>query len=250
MVTGENDTNPDTAVRVGSMVVIRGKESDVIGVVDSMELDAATFQRRVAVTPLGEITGSQGNGATFHRGVSHAPALGAFVVPATSDDLKSVYVRPSTSNVRIGTLSHDESQPAFVMVDELLSRHFAVVGASGSGKSCAVTLILSAILADQPNAHVILLDPHNEYTAAFGDLANVLNVDNLKFAALAFQSRRGDPNTSAGRNAPGARVSGTHSKGRDYQSAPPQRGRRPLCLGDYRGYANAVCHPRHPSLPQ
>ncbi|MGC1335407.1 MAG: ATP-binding protein, partial [Candidatus Cybelea sp.] len=186
MVTGENDTNPDTAVRVGSMVVIRGKESDVVGVVDSMELDAATFQRRVAVTPLGEITGSQGNGATFHRGVSHAPALGAFVVPATSDDLKSVYVRPSTSNVRIGTLSHDESQPAFVMVDELLSRHFAVVGASGSGKSCAVTLILSAILADQPNAHVILLDPHNEYTAAFGDLANVLNVDNLNLPLWLF----------------------------------------------------------------
>ena len=78
MVTGENDTNPDTAVRVGSMVVIRGKESDVVGVVDSMELDAATFQRRVAVTPLGEITGSQSNGATFHRGVSHAPGFGSF----------------------------------------------------------------------------------------------------------------------------------------------------------------------------
>jgi hypothetical protein len=186
MVTGQNETNPDTAVRVGSMVVVRGKESDVVGVVESMELDAASFQRRVAVTPLGEITGSQNNGATFRRGVSHPPALGAFVEPATSTDLERVYVRPSTSNVRIGTLSHDESQPAFVMVDELLSRHFAVVGASGSGKSCAVTLILSAILADQPNAHIILLDPHNEYTAAFGDLANVLNVDNLNLPLWLF----------------------------------------------------------------
>jgi len=186
MVTGQNDANAPTALRVGSMVVVRGSESDVVGVVDSMELDPASFQRRVAVTPLGEITGSGTNAATFHRGVSHAPALGAFVEPATSADLKSVYVRPSSSNVRIGTLSHDESQPAFIMVDELLSRHFAVVGASGSGKSCAVTLILSAILADQPNAHVILLDPHNEYTAAFGDLANVLNVDNLNLPLWLF----------------------------------------------------------------
>ena len=89
MVTSQNHTNSDTAVRVGSMVVVRGKESDVVGVVDSMELDAASFQRRVAITPLGEITHSQKKGATFHRGVSHPPALGAFVVPATSADLKS-----------------------------------------------------------------------------------------------------------------------------------------------------------------
>ena len=132
MVTGQNDTNPETAARVGSMVVVRGKESDVVGVIDSMELDATTFQRRVAVTPLGEIIGSHGNGATFHRGVSHAPALGAFVVPATSDDLKSVYVRPSTSNVRIGTLSHDESQPAFVMVE--IDEVEALPAAAGRGE--------------------------------------------------------------------------------------------------------------------
>jgi DNA helicase HerA-like ATPase len=186
MVTGQNAADTETAVRVGSMVVVRGTESDVVGVVDSMELDVNTFVRRVAVTPLGELTGARNDGAIFHRGISHPPALGAFVEPATAADLQSVYVRPSAFNVRIGTLSDDESQPAYVMVDELLSRHFAVVGASGSGKSCAVTLILSAILAQQPNAHVILLDPHNEYTAAFGDLANVLNVDNLNLPLWLF----------------------------------------------------------------
>ena len=84
------------------------------------------------------------------------------------------------SNIRVGTLSHDDSQPAFVMADELLAKHFAVVGATGSGKSCSVTLILSAILAEEPNAHIVLLDPHNEYSTAFGELAEVVNVENLQ----------------------------------------------------------------------
>jgi len=46
--------------------------------------------------------------------------------------------------------------------DELLAKNFAVLGATGSGKSCAVTLLLSAILAEHQNAHILLLDPHNE----------------------------------------------------------------------------------------
>jgi DNA helicase HerA-like ATPase len=60
------------------------------------------------------------------------------------------------------------------MVGELLTNHFAIVGSTGCGKS----LILSEILANQPNAHVARLDPHNEYSTAFGDLAEVLNVQN------------------------------------------------------------------------
>jgi hypothetical protein len=48
----------------------------------------------------------------------------------------------------------------------------------GSGKSCTATLALSAIIAEHPHAHIVLLDPHNEYVTAFGDLAEVINVDN------------------------------------------------------------------------
>ena len=84
------------------------------------------------------------------------------------------------TNVSIGTLYHDPRRSAFVVVDELLAKNFAVLGATGSGKSCAVTLLLSAILADHRNAHIILLDPHNEYGRAFGELAEVVNVDNLQ----------------------------------------------------------------------
>lgn len=91
----------------------------------------------------------------------------------------SVYGEPTGANIRVGTLHRDESRPAFVITDELLRKHFAILGSTGSGKSCATTLILSAILEKNPNAHVVLLDPHNEYSTAFGDTADVVNVENL-----------------------------------------------------------------------
>src|SRR5437016_3042512 len=70
-----------------------------------------------------------------------------------------------------GTLYHDAGRPAFLLMNALLAKNFAVLGMTGSGKSCGVTCILSAILADHPNAHIVLLDPHNEYATAFGELA-------------------------------------------------------------------------------
>jgi DNA helicase HerA-like ATPase len=64
-------------------------------------------------------------------------------------------------------------------MDELLARHFAVFGMAGSGKSCAVIRTLLAVLAVHPDAHIIVIDPHNEYSAAFGDLGELINTDNL-----------------------------------------------------------------------
>ena len=66
-----------------------------------------------------------------------------------------------------------------MLTDELLKKHFAVLGTTGSGKSCAISLILFTILTKHPNAHVVLLDPHNEYSEAFDDRAEVVTVENL-----------------------------------------------------------------------
>jgi hypothetical protein len=124
--------------------------------------------------------------AQFHRGVSRYPIPGAPVRAATGADLTAVYTQPSVSNVSIGSLYHDARRPAFVLIDELLAKNFAVLGATGSGKSCAVTLMLSAILTDHPNAHIVVLDPHNEYARAFGQLAEVVSVDNLQLPLWLF----------------------------------------------------------------
>ncbi len=116
----------------------------------------------------------------FQRGISFHPALGDEVFTATQDDLKAIYAQPDTPCVRLGTICQDQTLPAYVTVDELLGKHFAILGTTGSGKSCAVAMILRAILAQNKSGHIVLLDVHNEYTQSFHDCAEVLHSGNLE----------------------------------------------------------------------
>ncbi len=124
--------------------------------------------------------GPTGAPPDFPRAVSVFPGLGDDVFAATPDDLSLVYVRPDSSNLRIGTIHQDSSLPAYVVTNDLLGHHFAIVGTTGTGKSCAVALILHRILDQNANAHVVVLDPHNEYAQAFGERAEILNPENLQ----------------------------------------------------------------------
>ena len=116
----------------------------------------------------------------FQRGVSTFPSLGDEVFATQKSDLSLVYARPEAATVQIGTIHQDSKLPAYILTDDLLGRHFAVLGTTGSGKSCAVALILRAILQRHNNAHIVLLDPHNEYWRTFGDAAEVLSPSNLQ----------------------------------------------------------------------
>jgi DNA helicase HerA-like ATPase len=66
-----------------------------------------------------------------------------------------------------------------INIDDLVSRHFAVLGTTGVGKSSGVAVILQEILKVRPNLRTLLIDPHNEYSNCFGDKAQVLNPRNL-----------------------------------------------------------------------
>jgi hypothetical protein len=87
----------------------------------------------LSVDLLGEIVISAQGPTQFHRGVSCYPISGAPVRAATGVDLTAVYTRPFGSNVSIGSLYHNATRPAFVLIDELLAKNFAVLGATGSG---------------------------------------------------------------------------------------------------------------------
>jgi uncharacterized protein len=178
----EADELTEEAIRIGAMVKVRSAALDVVGTIAAIERERSgpSPGSVFVVDLLGEIAIATDGRPQFSRGVSNYPVSGTPVRAATEADLTAVYTRPSVSNVSIGALYHDTRRPAFVLVNELLAKNFAVLGATGSGKSCAVTLILSAILAQHPNAHVVLLDPHNEYATAFGALAEVVNADNLQ----------------------------------------------------------------------
>ena len=172
------------AARMGALVSMRGPDSRVFGIVNALERDQTAggneAERTIfEVQVLGEIS-SVTRSAGFQRGVSSYPPLDAPVTTVTLRDLASVYARPNAASVHVGRLRHNPKVPAFVLTDSLLGKHFAVLGTTGSGKSCAVTVILRSILDAYPEGHVILIDPHNEYASAFADRAELLDPSNLK----------------------------------------------------------------------
>jgi hypothetical protein len=179
-MTGDGGA-PD--VRVGMLVHAATGDATAYGIVSALRVvDSAdgNDKRLFEVDLLGEtVTRRSGGGRAFQRGVSFYPALNTAIRPATPDDYAAVYQRPTTANVPVGTVYHSDGLPAFVTIDDLLGKHFAVLGTTGTGKSCAVALILRTILSRHPNGHVVLLDPHNEYAAAFGDMAEMVNTGNL-----------------------------------------------------------------------
>jgi hypothetical protein len=119
-------------------------------------------------------------GITFNRGVSVYPALGDRVRVASRHELEQAFCGDRRNSVRIGCIRQDPSISATIRVDDLLGKHFAVLGTTGTGKSCTTALILRAILQKHPAAHMVLLDPHNEYAPAFGESAEVISQRNMQ----------------------------------------------------------------------
>ncbi|HLY03079.1 MAG TPA: DUF87 domain-containing protein [Candidatus Cybelea sp.] len=185
-VSLDGDRSNRDLVRVGSLVKAFDGERAVVAIVSEEQAESpGRTENLLVVNLLGEIAGA-GAGLKFSRGVSTHPVPGAPVYVANDADLRAVYGEPGPSNAEVGTLYQDAARPALILTDELLTKHFAIVGTTGSGKSCALTVILSAILAKNPKAHVVLIDPHNEYAGAFGEVADVIRIDNLQLPLWLF----------------------------------------------------------------
>ncbi len=129
---------------------------------------------------VGELPKSVDGKTSFNRGVTNYPSLGDRVRVASRKELQQSFCGDMEASVRVGRIRQDESIPAMVKVDELLGKHFAILGTTGTGKSCTTALILRAILEKNPAAHIVLLDPHNEYETAFKEWAEVINPRNMQ----------------------------------------------------------------------
>jgi DNA helicase HerA-like ATPase len=167
---------------VGRFVSIRCNTSTIVAMItDATCEDLPTSDDYVAtagVDLLGEIQG--GDHPKFQRGVTNYPTIGDAVELITNQELRTVYAPSGSDQIDIGTLQQDRSVTAYVDVEEMLSKHFAVLGSTGVGKSTGVSLILNEILKARPNLRIFLLDVHNEYGRCFGDRSLVLNPRNLK----------------------------------------------------------------------
>jgi uncharacterized protein len=170
------------SAQIGALVKIPTFTSTAFGFIASLTFEFAGTDMQIAIADidlLGELTGSDAK-AKFIRGISVYPVLGAPIFNATGDDIKLIYAKPNSWTLQIGSLHQDAETPAYLMSQEFLSKHSAIVGTTGSGKSCALTLILRTLLTAHPNGHVVMLDPHGEYATAFDDIAELITPDTMQ----------------------------------------------------------------------
>jgi DNA helicase HerA-like ATPase len=174
-------------LQIGALIKIPTPSTMAFGFINGLELrheTAGQLVRQFAVADvelLGELAPRVAGGPpAFSRGISVYPTLGAPLFPATSDDLARIYDKPNNWTVAVGTLHQDPNRTAYLLSQELLSKHSAILGTTGSGKSCALTLIVRALLEAHPNGHVVLLDPHGEYAVAFDGMAERITPQNLQ----------------------------------------------------------------------
>jgi DNA helicase HerA-like ATPase len=180
-VTGAPADQP-LPLEMGGLVKLDTRATTVFGMVTGLRVPLPSIEpsdkdlKIVELELIGEtVRMPDGTAGAFRRGVSSYPALDEPVYLASPADLAQIYARPSVPTALVGTIHQDSAVPAYVLTDELFGRHFSIVGTTGSGKSCVVVTILAAVIERNPNAHVMLLDPHSEYAKAFGERAAVLS---------------------------------------------------------------------------
>jgi uncharacterized protein len=123
---------------------------------------------------------STGRMTNFRRGVTRYPIPGAEVLPVTTDDLRAIFAASDEPHIEIGTVYPTDDIRGTLYVDPMLGKHFAVLGSTGTGKSTSVALILHRISQLSPEGHIVMVDPHGEYSAAFKGCGEMFNVDNLQ----------------------------------------------------------------------
>jgi hypothetical protein len=123
---------------------------------------------------------SMGRMTNFRRGVTRYPIPGAEVLAVSTDDLRAVFAASDEPHIEIGTVYPTDDIRGALYVDPMLSKHFAILGSTGTGKSTSVALILHRISQLSPEGHIVMIDPHGEYSAAFKGCGELFNVDNLQ----------------------------------------------------------------------
>ena len=170
--------------QVGGFVRIPSGYVDLYGVISQVGAGAAPGPPELA-PQFGnrwlrvELVGQGRRGTKFERGIAQYPSIGDSVHVVTESNLKTVYAPGDEDGyVAVGRVASAESIKAFLDLNRLVSRHSAVVGSTGSGKSNAVANLLGVVSdpVQFKSARVVLFDLHGEYAKAFGDQARVFRV--------------------------------------------------------------------------
>jgi DNA helicase HerA-like ATPase len=172
-------------VTVGSLLGIKTANSLAIGALCELSLkDSASGQHGSdaigRLDLLGEIACAPSGEQRFNHGITVYPKLGSAVVPVGGDELRIIFDLASPRTIEVGRLQHNGSIAACINIDEIVQKHFAIVGSTGSGKSTALALILRKIMEARGDLRILLIDAHNEYGNCFDDRAHFAGPGNLR----------------------------------------------------------------------
>lgn len=191
-----NTGTPYPFPRVNGYVLIPNDEGFLVGQVRWLTVERSAYPKRrgmkdfglvdlpyplrkLSVNPLGtllkELDGNGKERNKFRRGVDAFPSVGDSVLIPTQKQLRDIIESGENRRVKIGTSPLAGNADVCVDPDRLFGRHLAVLGNTGSGKSCSVAGLIrwsleeAAKTNETPNARFIVLDPNGEYERAFGD---------------------------------------------------------------------------------
>ena len=180
--TEDDDPSIAMAGQVGSQVKIRVGNSWLLASVRNQRQDRKAGSILANIDFLGEGIEEKLTGKLhgFRRGVTRYPVPGGMVYPASTQDLKQVYASDGRSAVTIGKVYPTKDIRAGIYIDAMLGKHFALLGSTGTGKSTSAALLLHRICEAAPEGHIVMIDPHGEYSAAFRHTGVILDVSNLQ----------------------------------------------------------------------
>lgn len=171
--------------QLGSFVKIPVGYIDLFGIVTQVGASAVP-ENLSAQEPYGyrwlkiQLIGEGYNNGKFQRGISQYPTIDDEVHLVSEKDLARIYGKKGQQNhlVKVGHIAGAESIEALVDINKLVTRHSAIVGTTGSGKSTTVAGLLLALSEASrfPSARIVVLDIHGEYGKALGDRANVYKI--------------------------------------------------------------------------
>ena len=209
--TSINTGIPQAFPRINGFLLIPNEGGAIIGLITWIGIEYSPYPKRkgykdfdlvdlpfplrkLSLSPVGVLK-EKGNGYEVERGIYSYPSVGDLVIVPNQEQLKAIVEnKEAEAKIRIGVSPLAANAPIYVNPDKLFGRHLAVLGNTGSGKSCTVAglirwsiegateeLVTEKKKAGEEkgqeekkvNARFIILDPNGEYSEAFSDLANV-----------------------------------------------------------------------------
>jgi DNA helicase HerA-like ATPase len=176
------DPDPSVAMsgQVGSQIKLEVGKHWLLANVRNLRTDGADLVvAEIDFLGEGDEHEQSGKLINFKRGITSYPIPGNRVFPVTGEDLKQMFAADDRANIEIGTVYPTKDVRGALYVDAMLGKHFALLGSTGTGKSTSAALIMHRICELAPEGHIVMIDPHGEYSAAFKGTGELFNVDNL-----------------------------------------------------------------------